>query len=57
MHHGLESLLSHCVKELEESTRLRNSNPIIDSSYRRNERDILKQEERIERILNKLLDD
>ena len=54
MHHGLESLLSHYVKELENSQRILNSFPIVDTSYRSVMKDIVNTEERIERLLNLL---
>lgn len=54
MDHGLQSLLSHYVKELDNANRILSSFPTIDSAYRRVTADIVNIEQRIERVLNLL---
>ena len=54
MDHGLQSLLSHYVKEIEKAKRILSSFPTIDTAYRRVMEDIVNIEHRIERVLNLL---
>ena len=54
MDHGLQSLLSHNVRELEKAERILASFPTIDTAYRRVMEDIVNIEQRIERVLTLL---